>query len=126
MDWGYAASVSKPMDKKLPRFPFLYFLLSILLGGLPFALYFFERISGLLTSEDSWYGTGANHGPWRWGIEGFTIYYPLLILMIVSLTKSLSGVKERNWRLLAAGFALVAAQLVLLFGQMYFLTWTID
>jgi uncharacterized membrane protein YphA (DoxX/SURF4 family) len=85
----------------------LFLILTVALGGLPFLVYFIERKLESLPTADSWYATGTNHGPWRGGIEGLTIYYPLLALLIVTLALSLSkSIKNKQWRLLGLGFGL--------------------
>lgn len=109
------------------KFPNVYFLLTIILGGLPFLIYFVERKFNILTTSEIWYSSGTNHGPWRWGVEGFTISYPIIILLIVTLITFFSkGIKNKRWILILAGLSLVIAQIIILFIQIYFLSWTID
>lgn len=109
------------------KFSHLYIALTALLGGLPFALYVFERTTGALSSEEIWYRTGVNHGPWRGGVKGLTIYYPIFILMIVTLgVILLRGVRDKKSNLLAFCLVLVSVQVAIMFAQMYLLAWTID
>lgn len=109
------------------KFPSIYFLLTVILGGLPFLFYFLERKSGSLPTSEIWYASGVNHGPWRASPEAYSIYYPLVILLVATLIVFISrGVKEKKPSLFAIGAFLLLAQIILLFLQMYFLTWTID
>jgi len=115
------------MKNQLLKFSGTYALLTIVLGVLPFIIYGIERKYGLLPTSEEWYAAGTNHGPWRWGLESFLIYYPILILLIATvLTFLFRGIKGKSWNLIAIGTLLVLVQIGILFAQMYFLTWTID
>jgi hypothetical protein len=115
------------MKKSFFTFPKVFALLTIVLGGLPLLIYLIERKSGLLPNSDSWYAAGTNHGPWRNGLEGLTIYYTMLILLIATLIAFVSrGIRERRRSLLVFGLLLVIIQLTALASQMHFLAWTID
>jgi hypothetical protein len=105
----------------------LFLILTVVLGCLPFLVYFIERTLASLPTADAWYAMGTNHGPWRNGIEGLVIYYPLLALLVVTLAISISrSVKNKQWRLLGLGLLLAIIQIAFLGAQMYFLPWTID
>jgi hypothetical protein len=111
----------------LLKFPKVFALMSVVLGGLPFLIYLVERNLGSLPTSESWYATGANHGPWRNGAEGLTIYYPLIVLLVVTVVAFASrGVKDKQRSLIAFGLFLVIIQLAILVAQMYLLTWTVD
>src|SRR6516162_6004307 len=102
------------MDK-IYKFPYLYPLLTLMLGGLPFALYGIEQKLGILPTSEAWYATGSNHGPWRWELEGFTIYYPVIILGIFTLIAFMSrGSQEKKPSLIATGVFLVVLQVAVL------------
>jgi hypothetical protein len=101
--------------------------LTVILGGLPFAIYFVEKKLGVITNSELWYATGASHGPWRGGVEVLTIYYPVVILLIVTFMMLIyRGGKTGKRSLIASGVLLALLQIAILFMQMYFLTWTID
>lgn len=93
--------------------------LSVLFAILPFLIYGAERLIGMLPSEEAWYSSDANHGPWRWGWESLFVYYPTIILLILNIFFLLKP--SRNKRLIV-----ISIQLVSLAFQLYFLTWTID
>jgi len=115
------------MKNQLLKFPNIYIILTAVLGGLPFLIYVLERKCGSLPSADAWYATGANHGPWRMEIEGFLIYYPVIVLLLATLIAFISrGTKEKKISLTIGGIALALVQISILVVQMYFLTWTID
>lgn len=115
------------MQNKIIKSPYVFLILTFILGGLPFLISIIEMKLGLLSTAEVWYATGTNHGPWRWELEGFTVFYPLIILLIATLVNFISiGVKNKKWSLLVWGLLLAFIQIGLLFFQMYFLTWTID
>jgi len=111
----------------LLKLPTIYAFLTTIFGGLPFFLYFLERKVGSLPTSEVWYATGINHGPWRMRPEAFTIYYPVVILLIVTLIIfTTRGIKEKKPSLIGFGIILAIIQIGILFLQMYLLTWTID
>jgi hypothetical protein len=115
------------MLNKFTKSPTVFSILTVLLGGFPFALYGVERKSGSLPSESVWYGTGVNHGPWRGRIESLALFYPTLVLIVLNGGLFLSrAVKTKNWRMLGFGLMLGLFQLACIAGQFYFLAWTID
>lgn len=115
------------MVDKFAKSPTVHLCVTILLGGFPFALYDVERRIASLPSESAWYGTGANHGPWRGRIESFALFYPTLVLMFLTVGLFLRGaVKAKNWKLFSFGLFLVLVQVAFIAGQMYLLAWTID
>lgn len=96
------------------------------LSALPFVIYAIERKIGVLPSAEAWYATKTNHGPWRWGLEGFTVFYPVLILLVVTVIKIIApAVREKNRKLMMSGLGLIVLQLIGLFLQLSFLSWTV-
>lgn len=115
------------MINRLLKFPNVYLTLTILLGVLPFLVYFFENRIGLISTSEVWYATGVNHGPWRGGIESLTIYYPVLILLLTTIFTFFSKyLKDKKWNLVVYALVLILIQIGFLVTQMYFLTWLID
>ncbi|MEE9140504.1 MAG: hypothetical protein V3U18_06975 [Alphaproteobacteria bacterium] len=101
--------------------------LTVALGVLPFALYYWQRASGALPSPEAWMAGGENHGPWRWELEGFALFYPMVILGAATIGHILwSLVGRRELSLAGKGAALVGLQLLLLYGQLQAIGWTID
>jgi hypothetical protein len=114
------------MENRL-KLPYLYALVTVLIGLFPFGLYGVERSLGSLPSEETWYGTGINHGPWRGRFEGLALYYPIVFLIIATSGIFLSrGVKDKKRSLLAFGLLLIVIQVAVTLAQMYFLAWTVD
>ena len=66
----------------------LLVILTLLFGGLPFALYLGAQMTGALPSPEDWMARGYSHGPWRWELSGFTVGYPLAVLGIVTVAVS--------------------------------------
>jgi hypothetical protein len=114
------------MNNDLAKFSVLLILTGIF-GALPFGIYFLERAIGSVPAPEAWYATGINHGPWRNSPESLTIYYPLVVLLIVtSIMLIAGGSKEKRLKTFGVGGALVIIQIVLLVAQMFFLTWLVD
>ena len=112
--------------KKLLTFPGIYFPLAVIFGALPFLISTIEMKLGSLPTAEVWYATGTNHGPWRWELEGFTVFYPLIILLVTTCIAFISrAVKNKKWSLLIVGLLLASIQISLLFLQLYFLGWTV-
>lgn len=104
-----------------------YLILTVILGALPFAIYGIERTVHKLPSAKDWYATGTNHGPWRWEPEGFTVFYPIMILLVVTAVASISEAqKNKDRQRLLQGLGLVALQVAILCAQLLFLNWTVD
>jgi hypothetical protein len=113
--------------ERLLKFPNVYVLLTVIAGGLPFAIYFCERTSGSLPTPSEWYATGVNHGPWRTAPEAFGLYYPIIILLVATLIAfSSRGKQEHKSALIVSGVLLGVIQIAILALQMYTLAWTID
>lgn len=98
--------------------------LTIVFGSLPFIIYLFQRNTGLLPGEIEWYRSGVNHGPWRYNAEAITIFFPILVLAVVSVGLFFfKHVKREDfWKICC----ILVMQLAFLVAQFYWLTWTID
>lgn len=114
------------MQIKLSRSTFVLLVSTVVLCGLPFVLYFIEKIIGVLPDAETWYYTGANHGPWRSRIEGFTVYYPVIILLLITFFFGIKQAVKKSWKNFLFDLSLIIVQLFSIFLQMYFLTWAID
>jgi hypothetical protein len=92
--------------------------LSIVAAVIPFTVYFVERVTSVIPDENTWYASGTNHGPWRWGIESIFVYYPCVIFLLVVLFNKQISSKIKFFYMVFLVVSLVA--------QLYFLTWTVD
>ena len=102
-------------------------ILSIFLGLLPFAIFAVEQSAGLIPAEAAWNALQMNHGPWRWEIEGFSILYPMLLLMPVTMLISIGQtLAHRSLRALGVGAILIGLQLSITWTQLSHLYWLID
>ncbi len=105
-----------------------YFVsLTLFFGTLPFAVYLIERATGALPSRADWLAQGMNHGPWRWEAEGFTIAYPILVLVAATLIVGVvPALLRRQFPLLWRWLLLGAVQIGAGWAQVRLLFWTID
>ena len=102
-------------------------ILTLLLGGLPFALYLGAQMSGALPSPGDWMAQGYNHGPWRWELSGFTVGYPLAVLGIVTVSVGAwQALQRRSWSTAATGSAILVLQAAILVAQFQTIWWTVD
>jgi hypothetical protein len=109
---------------------------TLVLGGLPFALYLGGRLLGRVPAPSGWYrltemGTVTpNHGPWydTWpGLLVFLCMAALAVLLLGTLLAGIGAALGRRGRPAVAGHAgLAAAQAGLLAAQAHFLAWLID
>jgi hypothetical protein len=118
-------------DKKIVMLKFsksivILFLLTLLSGGLAFLIYWIERNFGVISDANNWSESGANHGPWRSGFESLTVYYPLVLLFFVTVIATVAETIKKKWKIFWQSLLLFFTQIVLIFLQMYFLSWTID
>lgn len=105
----------------------IFFVLTVLSGGLPFVLYGWQRVFGDLPTAGDWLAQGTNHGPWRWQPEGFAIGYPVVLLAVITLTVfAVLALKRRSLSTVWQGLGLIALQAAALYGQVAALYWTID
>ena len=101
--------------------------LTVILGLLPFALYALARITGSLPTQEQWYSSGTNHGPWRWELQGFAIGYPMVLLAIATgILVLVYSLKKRNAWPILWGLGLMVIQLGVGYGQLVQLIWVID
>ncbi len=101
--------------------------LTLFFGTLPFAVYLIERATGALPSRSDWLARGINHGPWRWEAEGFTIAYPILVLVAATLIVGVvPALLRRQFPLLWRWLLLGAVQIGAGWAQVRLLFWTID
>jgi hypothetical protein len=114
------------MKIKFTRSIIFLSVLTLIAGGLPLLIYFSERVSGILLSENIWYESGVNHGPWRSGIESMLVYYPLILLLSFTIIFSIIQAIKKNWTIFRNSMLICIIQVILIFLQMYYLTWTID
>lgn len=114
------------MQIKLSKSIITLFALTLVAGELAFLIYFVEKIAGLLPNESIWYENGINHGPWRSGIESLTVYYPLILLSLITIIASVIQAVKKKWNLFWQSLIIFFIQILLFFIQVYFLAWTID
>ena len=105
----------------------LLVILTLLFGGLPFALYLGAQMAGALPSPEDWMAQGYNHGPWRWELSGFTVGYPLAVLGIVTVAVSTwRALLRRRLSPAATGSAILVLQAAILLAQLQTIWWTVD
>jgi hypothetical protein len=103
------------------------FWLTVTVGAVPFALYYWQRYTGALPSPAEWLAQGYNHGPWRWQLEGFTVAYPVLVLGFLTLATGVAvAIRRREIGFLAWALALAALQGALVIGQLAVIGAAID
>jgi len=107
--------------------PLILSLCTFIAGSLPFAVYYAERVLGFIGTEAEYLELGYNHGPWRWEAEGFTLLWPLLLLMVITVVWGVirAMTSHRIWPLLFA-LALFISQSGLMFLHLWTLGWLID
>jgi hypothetical protein len=94
---------------------------------LSFSLYFFQRITGLLPDQITWFRQ-ANHGPWDMRLEGILVCFPYVFVFIpltfiIGITLI---IKTRRLVLLLHTFTLASAFALMLNLQWTYLRWLID
>jgi hypothetical protein len=105
-----------------------YFVsLTLFFGVLPFAVYLIERATGALPGPSDWQARSIDHGPWRWEPEGFTIAYPMLVLVAATLIVGvLPALLRREFAVLWRWLLLGAVQIGAGAAQAHVLAWTLD
>ncbi len=105
-----------------------YFVsLTLFFAALPFGVYLIERITGALPARSDWLARGIGHGPWRWEAEGFTIAYPIVVLVAATLIAGVvPALLRREFALLWRWLLLGAVQIGAGWAQVRLLFWTID
>lgn len=78
---------------KQNKYYILNFILTVLVGTLPFLIYFIQTKNGILPTADEWFSQGYNHGPWRWQGEMIFMYYPMLLMVVWSLALVVKGAR---------------------------------
>jgi hypothetical protein len=106
------------------------FLVGLAVLILSFAIYFLQRLTGVLPSEAEWFGRGIfrpNHGPWDWKLEGFLVFSPYVFLIpSILVTTVVLAVWKRRPFLLVHGFGISILFLLMAYLQLYYLGWVID
>jgi len=103
------------------------FWLTVAVGAVPFALYYWQRYTGMLPSPDDWLAQGHNHGPWRWHWEGFTVAYPVLALGVLTLATGVAvAIRRREFGFFGLALALAALQGAVVVGQLVVIGAAID
>lgn len=99
---------------------------SLIAIAFPYILVVIEQASGLLASQQEWEAQGHEFGPWRGRWEGFTIFFPSLVLApIVVLIAAGIAVLERRWRPLPGAIGLFGLHVAALLLQQLTLVWLI-
>ncbi len=105
----------------------LLLFLTVVFSLLPFALYRYERVMGIIPTEEEWFSAGGNHGPWWGELAGMTVGYPMLILaMITAIWGLFYAFKNRSLWSFFEVYSVVVFQLIIGFGQVASLIWLID
>ena len=101
--------------------------ISLIAVVFPFALFAWQRSTGALVSEQEWIAQGLDHGPWRGAWEGFTIFFPILVLAPITVIVSIFfAVRNARWQPLIGGLGLIGLQAAALIIQIETLVWLID
>lgn len=123
MERGVNARGRQPLGKQFT----ILGTATVVFGALPYAVFALERWAGLLPGEAAWLEQGWNHGPWRWEAEGFTIFYPLAVLGLVTIfLAARQTLKRRRMPQVAHSTILLAVQFLLAMLQAETLFWLID
>lgn len=102
-------------------------ILTLIFAVMPYVIFVVERWVGQLPGEMAWLDLGWNHGPWRWQVEGFTLFYPLIILALVTILLTVwQGLRKRELRPVAHRAVILTAQILLVMLQGTTLFWLID
>ena len=107
---------------------FWFFLwISLVTVAVPFALFAWQRATGVLVGEQAWIAQGLDHGPWRGKWEGFTILFPILVWATITVIVTiLFAVREASLRPFISGLGLIGLQAAALIIQIEALDWLID
>lgn len=106
---------------------------TLLVGLVPFVLYFIGRISGAVPGEQEWRTKiGGNHGPWTFTVPGeimlILLYFsgsgvfPILTLLVFAAI----GVRSQRSRFFGIGLLLALIQFALAAAQLSVLGWVWD
>jgi hypothetical protein len=104
---------------------------TVLLGGLPFLLYYHARATGILPSEAEFHsGNFGNHSAWvgSW-VEGFLYliwFYFLLIPLAIFAIGCYAEYKHKQWIVFIYSVLLACCQYALLITQFNLIGWAID
>ena len=95
--------------------------------ALPYLLVIVEQVSGVLVSQQDWIVQANEFGPWRGRWEGFTIFFPSLVLASVCvITSIVVAVTQRRWRPISGGIGLFGLHVAALLFQQQTLVWLIE
>ncbi len=100
--------------------------ISLFAIALPFILVVIEQAAGVLASQQEWAAQGHEFGPWRGRWEGFTIFFPSLVLAPIAVIIS-GGIAalERRWRPVPGAIGLFGLHVAAVLLQQQTLVWLI-
>ena len=102
----------------------LLLLISLIAIAVPFILFAVERATGVLDGPQEWFAQGNDLGPWRGKWEGFTIFFPSLVLApITAIVSIFFAVIERRWRPVISGLGLIGLHAAAMIIQLESLVW---
>ena len=100
---------------------------SLFVIALPFAVVALEQAVGVLDSQQDWIAQQEDFGPWRGKWEGFTIFFPILVLApIAAIASILFAVRDSRWRPIPGGLGLFSLHVAALLFQQQTLVWLIE
>ena len=95
--------------------------------ALPFAVVALEQAVGVLDSQQDWIAQGNEFGPWRGKWEGFTLFFPILVMSpIAAIASILFAVRDYRWRPIPGGLGLFSLHVAALLFQQLTLVWLIE
>jgi len=101
--------------------------ISLFAIALPFVVVALEQAVGVLDSQQDWIAQQKDFGPWRGKWEGFTIFFPILVLAPIAVIASiLFAVRDFRWRPIPGGLGLFGLHVAALLFQQQTLVWLIE
>ena len=98
--------------------------ISLIAITVPFIVFAWQRTTGILVGEREWIAQGNDFGPWRRKWEGFTIFFPSLVLApITAIVSIFFSVIERRWRPVISGLGLIGLHAAAMIIQLETLIW---
>jgi hypothetical protein len=95
--------------------------------ALPYVLVFVEQASGALLGQQDWVAQGNEFGPWRGSWEGFTIFFPSLVLAPIAVIVSIIvALMQARWRPIPGGLGLFGLHVATILLQLQTLGWLIE
>lgn len=105
----------------------LFLIVNLFFGVFPLVVYYIEKTSFVLPSPEGWYGLlGNNHGPWRWELKGYLVFYPLLLLTLLNSLLATASFFEKRIKLCLTFLVFFVIDYILLYFHAINLLWLID